>query len=148
MASNKELTDQIISVAAELGKTPVTDGLNNGALASLLSQLNEEKAAKAGSGSESVVNPPPAGSAAGSAELAAAKIRAEEAAAANKLREEAAKAEAAGTSEWVVADGVSVSCLRGNVDAGKPLSASDFARGDLDIQDLANRVPPAVVKRA
>jgi hypothetical protein len=144
MASNKELTDQILVVAAELNKTVDTNGLKNDDLAALLGKLTDEKAAKApGAPAGSA---PQAGSAdgAGSAEIAAAQKRAEEAAAANKLREDAAKA--GGDSEYVVAKGISVTCLRGLVDAEQPISAADFTGKDADLADLVRR--GAIVKRS
>jgi hypothetical protein len=144
MASNKELTDQILVVAAELNKPVETNGLKNDELVTLLGQLNDEKAKTASQTPAATVV---ASDAAGSAELAAAQARANEAAAANKLRADAAKTEATGTAEWVVAKGISVSTLRGIVDEDKPVSARDFARGDLDIRDLASREPPVLVKK-
>jgi hypothetical protein len=146
MASNKELTDQILVIAAELNKPVETNGLKNDDLVALLGKLTEEKTALASA--------PPAGSGpqagstdgAGANELAAARQRAKDAAAANELREAAAKAAATGASKWVVAPGLSVTCLRGIVDAGQPISANDFGGKDADLSDLVRR--GAVVKRA
>lgn len=82
-------------------------------------------------------------------EQAAALRRAEEAAAeaaaANKAREEAAKL-APEKAPYTVAAGLSVSCRRGIVDAGQPLTELDFEHGKRDLDDLVAR--GAVVKRA
>lgn len=67
-----------------------------------------------------------------------AAAKAAEAAAANKAREEAAKL-SADTAPYVVAPGGSISCLRGVVDAGQPVQASDFAHGKAALDDLVNR---------
>lgn len=61
-------------------------------------------------------------------------------AAANKAREEAAAAKAAGTNTgYKVAQGLSISTLRGVVDEGEPISPRDFANGQKDVDDLLSR---------
>lgn len=84
--------------------------------------------------------PPPAPEedAAAKAEAAAA-ARAAEQAEANRLREEAAKAVASGTSEYKVAPGQSIVCLRGHVDENQPISAADFKDKDIALADLIRR---------
>ncbi len=75
---------------------------------------------------------------------AAAKARAAEQAEINRLREEAVKAAADGTSEFKVAPGLSITCLRGHVNEGQPISAADFAGKEKDLADLVSR--GAIVK--
>lgn len=87
--------------------------------------------------------PPPEEEAAAKAEAAAA-ARAAEAAEANRLREAAAKAVASGTSEYKVAPGQSIVCLRGHVDENQPISADDFKDKDVALADLVRR--GAIVK--
>ena len=70
---------------------------------------------------------------------AAAIARAAEQAEANRLREEAAKAVASGTSEYKVAPGQSIVCLRGHVDENQPISAADFKDKDVALADLIRR---------
>lgn len=100
-------------------------------------------------------NKPNEGAAGGSQEQAAAseqakaetaaEQRAGEAAVANKAREEA-KTLSAETSPYVVANGGSITCLRGVVDAGEPVQAIDFVRGQKDLDDFVKR--GVVLKRA
>lgn len=70
---------------------------------------------------------------------AAAAARAAEQAEANRLREEAAKAVASGDSEYKVAPGQSIVCLRGHVDENQPISAADFKDKDVALADLVRR---------
>lgn len=70
---------------------------------------------------------------------AEAAARAAEQAEANRLREEAAKSVASGTSEYKVAPGQSVVCLRGHVDENQPISAADFKDKDVALADLVRR---------
>lgn len=73
-----------------------------------------------------------------------AAARAAEQAEANRLREEAAKAVVSGTSEYKVAPGQSIVCLRGHVDENQPISAADFKDKDVALADLIRR--GAIVK--
>ena len=82
--------------------------------------------------------PAPEEDAAAKAEEAAAK-RAAEQAEANRLRELAAKAAESGTSEYRVAPGMSITCLRGHVDENQPISADDFKDKDVALADLIRR---------
>ena len=75
---------------------------------------------------------------------ASAKARAAEVAEANRLREEAVKAAADGLAEFKVAPGLSITCLRGHVNEGQPISAADFADKEKGLADLVSR--GAVVK--
>lgn len=84
------------------------------------------------------VPPTPEEDAAAKAEAAAAS-RAAEQAEANRLREEAAKAVASGDSEYKVAPGKSIVCLRGHVDENQPISAADFKDKDVALADLIRR---------
>lgn len=67
-----------------------------------------------------------------------AEERAQEVRAANAAREFAALAATEGTG-FTVQAGMSVSTLRGVVDAGQPVSELDFFRGKLDLDDLVAR---------
>ena len=87
--------------------------------------------------------PPPEDEEAAKKEAAAA-ARAAEQAEANRLREVAANAAASGTSEYRVAAGMSVVCLRGHVDENQPISADDFKDKDVALADLIRR--GAIVK--
>lgn len=73
-----------------------------------------------------------------------AAARAAEQAESNRLREEASKAVASGTSEYRVAPGQSITCLRGHVDENMPISAADFKDKDVALADLIRR--GAIVK--
>lgn len=75
---------------------------------------------------------------------AAAAERAAEVVEANRLRAEAVKAAADGTAEFKVAAGLSITCLRGHVDEGQPISAADFADKEKGLADLISR--GAIVK--
>ena len=140
MATNKELSDQILTVASKLGKTVDLNGLNNEKLSSLLDSLNTEASA---------APPAPAAPAPSEEDVtakaeAAAKARAAEAAEENRLRAEASKAAADGTAEFKVAPGMSITCKRGVVDENQPVFAADFHGKEKDLQDLAER--GAIVK--
>lgn len=87
--------------------------------------------------------PAPEDEAAAKAEAAAA-ARAKEQAEANRLREEASKAVESGASEYRVAPGMSITCLRGHVDENQPVSAADFKDKDVALADLLRR--GAIVK--
>lgn len=91
------------------------------------------------------VAPPlsPEDEAAAKAEAAAA-ARAADQAEANRLREEATRAVASGVSEYKVAPGQSIVCLRGHVDENQPISAADFKDKDVALADLVRR--GAIVK--
>ncbi len=87
--------------------------------------------------------PSPEDEAAAKAEAAAA-ARAAEQAEINRLREQASKSVASGTSEYKVAPGQSIVCLRGHVDENQPISADDFKDKDVALADLIRR--GAIVK--
>lgn len=127
--SNKELLDEITA----LDPSAKVDGLNNGQLASLLDELK----AKA----------PPVGDE-DAKRLAEADKKAKEQAAAqveaNRLQEAADAAAKDGTAKHVVAAGMSITCKRGIVSEGEPVSAADFHSGNSDFDSLFER--GAIVK--
>jgi hypothetical protein len=92
----------------------------------------------------SAPQPPSEEEAAAAKAEAAAAARASEQAEANRLREAAAAAAESGTSEYKVAPGQSIVCLRGHVDENQPISAADFKDKDVALADLIRR--GAIVK--
>jgi hypothetical protein len=130
--SNKDLVTDIVAVSAKLGKTVDTNGLGNPELVTLLESLQGELPA---AGPET----PKLGGTDQERLQKEAEERAREAAEANRLREEAAKAAASGTAEYRVAPGQAIVCLRGHVDENQPISAADFKDKDVALKDLLER---------
>src|SRR4051812_49053569 len=115
--SNKELLDEITA----LDPSAKVDALNNGQLSSLLDELkakappvNDEEAKRLAEADKKAK------------EQAAAQVEA------NRLQEVAAAAAKDGTAKHVVADGMAITCKRGIVGAGEPVSAADFGAGKVD----------------
>jgi hypothetical protein len=142
MASNKELTEQALALASELGVTVQTDGLKNEGLVALVASLAEQKAARPAAPPPAAA--PPAGEAPPVAAPPAEGTRAPIDGAADPNAggllggppPAAPQAPPTTAFEYAVAPGCSIACARGLLNEGDEIRASDVGGGDERLAEL------------